>query len=122
MRAGEHLLRVAVGVECVFHDIVARDAGGVDEKLPNELRQIESRPDFLAVQHERAVRRPCLLLPLGKLLAGFIIEVAPEADVLGAIRAPVVRADKPCVMAAALAEEHEIGREIQRGKIMRAVA
>ncbi len=38
MRAGKHVFPIAIGVERVFHHIVARDAGGVDEKLAGELR------------------------------------------------------------------------------------
>src|SRR5262249_46621581 len=98
------------------------NANSVNKELAGEFRQVEPRPDFFTVEHERAVCRPGFILPFRQQLAPVIVKTAPEADVFCAISAPIICGDKACVMALGIAEENEIGGEIDWSEITRAVA
>ena len=63
MRGGENAGLVAIGVERVFDDVVARDADGMHEQLAGERRQLEACANFVAVDHDGGFRAPAILDP-----------------------------------------------------------
>jgi hypothetical protein len=119
--ARQHLGRVAIGVERVFDDIVALGADEMQEQLAGEVRQAEARADHPAVDGHAGHGVGQRLFPRGQHAAFGIEQPRPVAHAAGAVADPVFGGCDPGVMAAAVAEEREVGREVQRVEIARAV-
>src|SRR5271168_5620094 len=114
MRGGENGGRIAIGLERIFDDVMSRNADRVDEELSREFRQVEARANGAAVEHERRFRIACVFDPRLEGLALRIEQATPEPNFACAVARPVIRRDKPRVMAVSVAEEGKIGREVER--------
>src|SRR5262249_12750507 len=122
MGTRERIRRFALGVERIFLPLMAMNANSMDEELAGEFRQIEPHPDFLAIEHECAVCRPGFILPLRQQLTAAVVKTAPKAHVFRAVGAPIIRSDKASVMTLPIAEEYELGREIDTFQLTPAIA
>ena len=115
--AGQHRLLLAVGVEGIFDHIVPGGADHMHEQLAGERTQAEALPHLTAVDDDAAGRLAQLLPPLGQDLAGLIEQAQPQRRVLGAVAGPVIGRDDPAVMASGVAEEGEVGGDVERVQI-----
>ena len=117
MRGGQNRRRVAIGVERVFDDVVARDADRVNKELSREFRQRKARAHGAAVEHDGGFRVARFLDPGRKRLAVRIEQPAPQPHLARTVACPVIGGDEPGVMAVGVAEKCEVGREVEIGKI-----
>ncbi len=118
MGAGQHRWRVAIGVQRVFHDVVAGAVDHMHEKLAGEVVQPMLRAHFGAVDHHGGVGAAQRLFPGHETVAVSIEQRGPDAGVLGAVSAPIIRRDQPRMVAIALTEEGEVGGEVDRRQIL----
>ncbi len=125
--AGKGQAVLAIHVEGIFHDVVALDADGMDEERAGEVLEAETFAYFRAVDGEGRAGAGQRLAPFGELFALFAEEAEPEFRVVRAVQAPVVRARDAgvdavgAVRALLLAQQREVGREVQRVEIVRLV-
>ena len=103
----------AVGVEGVFHHIVAGHSDRVDEQLAGELRQVETRAYLAAVDGKGAGAVSQRLLPGGQNGSVGAEQPQPQPHATRAVSGPVVGADQARGGAAGVAEKGVIGGEIQ---------
>jgi hypothetical protein len=96
-------------------------ADRVQTQLAGERSQIETPPHLRAVDGETAGAGRGVFLPGGERLAVGAEQPQPQPHRPGAVAGPVVRADQPGGQAGFLAEEDEVGREIQPVEVAAAV-
>ena len=122
VRAGQAGAVVAgIGVERVFHHVVAGRADRVHEQLAGERRQAEALAHRAAVDGEAAGPGRNLLLPGRQHRAVRVEQPQPQPDRAAAVAGPVVRRHQPRGQPIGIAEEHEVGREVQLVEIARTV-
>ncbi len=119
------VLGIAEGIECVFDDIVPGRADDMEEELAGEFRQGETGADLAAVEHDTGgtaqfAEGDCLL-PFRQHLAAGIEEDERESDLARPIAGPIIRCRKARVQSIRIAEEGEIGSEIERVEIVAAI-
>ena len=117
MGGGEIGPGIAVDVERILDHVVPHGTDHVEEELAGEGRECEAPAHLAAVDDDRAGPGRQLLAPVRYLPAVLIEEREPERHLGSAIARPVVGADEARVQAAAVAEEGEIRREIERVEI-----
>jgi hypothetical protein len=119
MRARESALAIAaaIRIERVFYDVMALRADRMDEKLAGEFRQSETLPHRFAVDRDRRRTGRDVLGPFGDRFAAGIEQPQPKFKCAAAIARPVIRRDEPRRQTVLLAEEDEIGREVERVEI-----
>src|SRR5689334_22372954 len=118
MRRGEaRVTAIAEGVERVFDDVVPDRADDMHKELAGEFAEGEAAANVAAVEDDRAAIGRHGLAPLRQDLAALAVEQQPKGDVARAIARPIVRRDQPCMQAALVAEEDEVGGEIERVEI-----
>ena len=114
VRAGEAGAPVGrISIQRVFHDIVPRGPDRVQEQLAREFRQAEARAHGAAVDREPAGPVRQRLFPGGERGAGGIEQPQPEADRPGAVARPVVGGHEAGGKPVLVAEEGEVGGEVQ---------
>ena len=118
MGAGQHRWIVTIGVQRIFHDVMAGAIDHMHKKLAGEIAQPVLRAHFGAVDHHGRVGAAERLLPGRQPRTVAVEQGRPDAGILGAVAAPVIGRDQPCVVAAAVAEEGEIGGEVDRRQIV----
>ena len=116
--AGQHRRLVAVGVERVLYHVVAGDAGDVEEELAGEGAQAETPAHLGAVDHDRRARARQAVLPLRERGPGLVEQAAPQRRLGGAVARPVVGRHDAGVGALGVAEEGEVGREVEAAQIV----
>ncbi len=118
VRAGQLVRPVAKNVERVFDDVVADRTDHVDEQLTRELAKAEAPAHLAAVDRDAARSGRRRIAPLRQHRPVGAEQAQPQVHGFGAVTGPVVRGHHARVAAAAIAEEREIGREVQRIEIL----
>ena len=113
MGAGQHLGIVAVGIQGVFHDIVAGDMDNVHEQAAREFRQIEALAQLGTVDDDAPQAGGHLLGPLRQHPALVIEQTQPHARFLGAVAMPVIAGHETGMVTGLVAEQGEICGEIE---------
>ncbi len=113
--------RADVGVEGVFHHVVPGRADGVEKELAGEGRQAEAAADRGAVDDDPGPIAGDRLLPRRQNTAVGVEQAQPEPDRPGAIAGPVIGGDEAGREPAGIAEEGEVGGEIEPVEIARRV-
>ncbi len=123
MGAGQRRAIVGrIGVERVFHHVMAGDADRMDEQLAGERRQAEPVLDLAAVDREAARPRWQFLLPGCQHGAGGIEQAQPQPNLGGAVASPVVGRHQPGGKPIGFAEKGKVGGEVQLVEIAASVA
>ncbi len=103
----------AEGIERVFHHVMAGRADHVEKELAGEFRQLEAAADLAAVEHDRGGAGRHRLAPLRQHLALGAEQQQPQAHRAGAVARPVIGGDESGGEPAGVAEEGEIGGEVE---------
>src|SRR3569623_213047 len=117
MGAGQHRGVVSVSIERVLHDVVPRDMHNVKEQAALKFGQIETAPDLRAVEHDARDTRRQVLRPMSEHAALEIEQAGPQRDVLRAESVPEIAAHEARVMTDAIAQEGEVGGEVERVEV-----
>ncbi len=121
MRAGQNVVAIAIGIQRIFHHVMPGGALHMHEQLSGERRQIESLPQLGTVDGNQSIGRRHFRRPVCEYPASFIKENAANAVSPAAVGGPIIDSGQTRVMARSVAKESEIGREIEIGKISRAI-
>ncbi len=108
-------------VEGIFHDIVTGRADDMDEELAGEGPQLEAGADVAAVEDDAGSSRSDRLAPFREAAPVAVEQDELQRDLAGAVARPVIRRDESRVEAVGVAEEGEIGREVERIEIEAAI-
>ena len=122
VRAGKPRGVVAVGVERIFDDVMSRHAQHVDEQRAGVFTELEAPAHRLAVHHQTGTRCRNRILPLGQHPARLVEQAKPHRRRLGRAPArPVVGRHDARVPTLGVAQQREVGGEVERIEIAPAI-